>query len=194
MLILTLVSSLVWIVTAFIVAGDMFKKNTAIGCLGLLLLPLLPFIWVLKWYSGNRKLMIPLLYGSFLVFVLMFAIGWTNASAEVQPFIDAAKQKVAIECSLKSIQFKEGEHRVVLVAQVPDHFSPDEYSSVEDMMMLYKEKYIDPIAGSYPETYKQTDQKVIIVAIPTPSGFTACYRIVSPGEMKEMWTATGDDI
>jgi hypothetical protein len=188
------VSGLVWLITAFIIVGDMFKKNTAIGCLGLFLLPIFPFIWVLKWYSGKRKIMIPLLYGSFLIFILTFVTGWNNTSAELQPFIASAKRVTSIECSLNSIQFQNGESRIVLMAQVPKHFTIKDYDNIEEMVQLYKGKYIDPIAGAYPEIYKQTNQKVIIIAIPTPSGFTACYRIVSPGTVEKAWASTGDDI
>ncbi|MFC1498889.1 hypothetical protein ACFLS1_10535 [Verrucomicrobiota bacterium] len=193
MMVIGTLAFLVWIVTAFIVTVDMFRKRTAIGCLGLVLFAVLPFIWVLKWYSGRRSVVCPVLYVSAIVAVVCFSIGWRSAAQDLNPFFHAASEESGLRCSLQSIGFKGGMKQVVVVS-VPIDDVTIEYANVDDMVQGYRERFVDSLTNDYPQALIDGSKAAIILAIPTPSGFYACYRIESPGKITKAWHDSGEDL
>jgi hypothetical protein len=193
MMALFAMASFVWLITTFIVIGDMFRKRTAIGCLGLFLFAILPFIWVLKWYSGRRRVVGPVLYLSAITAIICFCIGWRSATQDLKPFFQAAAEESGLRCSLKAISVKGGMKRLVVVC-VPVKDVEIEYSNVDDMVKRYRERFVESLTNDYPQALIDGSKAAIIVAIPTPSGFYACYQIESPGHITKAWHDSGEDL
>lgn len=184
---------LTWIITAFIIVVDMFRKRTVIGFLGLLMFAILPFIWVLKWYSGRRRVVGPVLYLSAIVAIVCFSLGWRSATQDLEPFFLAAAEESGLRCSLRKIGVKSGRKRLVVVS-IPTKNVEIEYSNVDDMVKHYRERFVESLTNDYPQALIDGSQAVIIIAIPTPSGFYACYQIESPGRITKAWHASGEDL
>ena len=180
----------VWLITCFVVVIDMFKKHTAIGCLGLLLLPILPFIWVFKGYSGNKKVAASILYGSAIISFSIIGYQWHSASQTIQPFLEASSSS-GIEFTLKQIGTSNGKKYVTVISSVV--YQPtNTYASVEEMLEVIQKEKIESLAQFYPDSLEQGS--IIKIAIPTESGFIAVYEIDEPGNVSKSYTTTYDDL
>ncbi len=180
----------VWIITSFVIVVDMFKKDTATGCLGLLLIPIVPFIWVFKGYSGNKKKAGTILYGSAIFAFSIIGYQWFSASSELKPFQDASLNE-GIDFSLKSISTVGREkYYTVVAANVYDPNS--EYASVDEMLSLIRDEKIESIAEFYPPNL--ADGTIIKVALPTSSGFVAVFEITGPNEIRKSYVTTYDNL
>ena len=179
----------IWLGTAFIVVVDMFRKRTAIGCAGILFFPILPFIWVLKWYGGRKRLVGAILYVSAIVAFVLLGFASRLADDNLQPFFRAAEAESGLRCSLTTMS-----GRRFVVIGVPEADAEIEYSSVDDMVQKYRERFVESLADDYPQSLTEGTKHVIILAIPTPSGFYACYQIESPGRITKQWHDAGEDL
>ncbi len=131
MLFFAFICSLIWFVTSFVVVADMFRRHTALGCLGLILLPVIPFAWVIKGYSGSKRKVGALLYGSAVVAIALFAYEWRSASKHLEPFAEASSAE-GVELSLKSIRTHNGATSYTVVSRTA--YEPGEpYASVDEM-------------------------------------------------------------
>jgi hypothetical protein len=193
MLFIVALATFIWFITSCIVVADMFRKRIAIGCLGLFMFPILPFIWVLKWYSGRRRVVGLCLYLSAIVAIACFSIEWRSAARDLEPFFLAAAEESGLMCSIKTISYKGGMKRFVVVS-VPKKRVEIKYADVDEMVQRYRERFVESLTNDYPLTMINDNRAAIIIAIPTPSGFYACYQIESPGRITKAWHDSGADL
>ncbi len=182
-----------WMITAFVVTVDMFRRHTATGCLGLVLFGILPFVWVLKWYSGRRRVVGSILYGSAIVAIACISINWRSTSENLNSFFKPAYEKTGMTFSLDSIGFKGEMKRFVVIGVPPDNVKI-EYANVDDMVQGYRERFVDSFTNDYPKALLDGKQAALILAIRTPSGFYACYQIEGQGRITKAWHASGEDL
>ncbi len=177
-----------WMIVSFIIVIDIFKKKTALGCLGLILLPIIPLIWVFKGYSGNKKIMGSLLYGSALFAITGIGVTWASASADLKTFIESAK-KEGLELHLTSINSRGGEMSYV-VAYRGIYVPEEAFASVDEMLALIQKEKANTLAAHYPEAL--TDE-IVVLAIPTESGFIAMYEIDAINSIRKSYISGLDD-
>ncbi len=168
----------------------MFKKNTAIGCLGLILLPIIPFYWVIKGYSGNKKKLGIILYTS--AFIAFSSLGYQfyTASNELKPMIEQASSE-GFNFSLKSISTSDGNKYYTIVSNTV--YKPlNKYSSVEELLKIIIEEKVKTLSGFYPS---ELDKGIIIkIAIPTESGFIAVFEVTGPNSIGKSYVLNPDDL
>ncbi len=190
MLILGILSFLVCLVTSFLIVVDMFKKNTAIGCLGLIFLPIMPFIWIFKGYSGNKKKAGIILFASAIIAFGLIGFEWYTAKSELKPFIEQSSVD-GINFSLKSIS-SSGSGKTYTLISDGVYEPQEEYNSVDKMLeIIYKEK-ISNLTKYFPS--ELSEGTVIAIAIPTKSGFVAVYEISGPNQLKKSYVSSYDDL
>lgn len=159
----------------------------------MLLFPIAPFVWVIKFYSGNRKLMALLLFGTAIMSIFIITHLWWSAKIELQSLIKATQDTVGLRCSLKSISTNSEGKQYVLVC-TPTKKVDLKYSDVKDMVDRYQEHYIDPIIPLLEDVFPERDNTLVIFAIATPSGFYACYKTKYPGKLVEKWHGSEDTL
>ncbi len=190
---LGLVCLCVFLPTGFIVVIDMFRKKMALGCLGLILFPIMPFIWVVKWYSGKRKIVAPVLYISAILGISLLTIQWQKASGDLEVFIEEAEKRVGLKCIFNGIKVEEEALLYTLIG-IPTKKHEIIYTDVNDMVDQYQKHYIDPMLSDFSELYPEQNEENIAIGIPTPSGFYACYKITHPGTVVKRWHGSEDSL
>jgi hypothetical protein len=190
MLILGILFLFIWLVTSFVIVVDMFKKHTAIGCLGLVLLPIVPFVWVFKGYSGNKRKAGAILYGSAIVASSLIGYQWVSASKALEPFIESS-QTEGIELSLTQIGTTNGK-KYYTVSSTGIYTPTRDYASVEEMLKIIMEERVDKISKFYPTNLEKGT--IIRVAIPTQSGFIAVFEITGPNKIEKSYVSSYDDL
>ncbi len=179
----------VWLITAFVVTVDMFKRHTALGCVGLLTLPILPFYWVVRGYSGNRRIAGTILYASAVLASLLIGGQWYSASTQLSPFFDVSKEK-GVPMRLNQIGTARGKKYYTVVSRVV--YEPNgSYASVEEMLSVIESELIEALIPHVPEDLKEG--VLLRIAIPTPSGFVAVYEVSGQTVLKR-YTASMDSL
>lgn len=188
---IAIIAGIVWFGLAMIVVADMFRKNAALGFLGLVLLPIVPFIWVLKWYGGRRWRVGSALYLSAAVAFAAMTMGWDDAADSVQPFVRAAKQEVALDCQFNATGTGGGHtyHRLLCSS---DKVKQIQFSSSDDMAQQYNAQLVAPLVAIYRRTLTSTDAPHLIVGILSPAGLVSCHRLDASGVLKVWVTGTED--
>ncbi|MDF7802167.1 hypothetical protein P4C99_22030 [Pontiellaceae bacterium B1224] len=168
----------------------MFKKHTAIGCIGLLLLPILPFVWVFKGYSGNKKVTASILYGSAILSFSIIGYQWHSASKTIQPFIEASSSS-GIDFSVRQIGTSNGQKYITVISDTV--YEPtNAYASVEEMLEVIQKEKIESIAEFYPDSLEKGS--IIKIALHTKSGFIAVFEVDEPGNISKCYTTTYDEL
>lgn len=195
------VACLIWFLASFIVVGDMFRKGTKIGWWGVVLLPIFPLIWVVRFYSGNRLIIAPLLFGSWIVFFSSFSTIRSDTPRDTSPpvpqqnilaveldaFVDAANRMGLIECSQSSLELEEERYSLVLSARALEDLELPYDMDISEVIQRYREVYIDPILPYYPESLKNDKQKTIVIALQTELESITYFKIESPGVVTKIW-------
>jgi hypothetical protein len=175
-----------WGITSFITIIDMFRQKTGMGCLGLILFPILPFIWVFTRYSGNKKVIAPILIISA---VIAFGGGFyqfNKSNSALGPFYQIAKKTKGLDCSLQSIGNSGGTSRYTISCfeEIP---LPENYKDVDGMVRMYEKDIAEPLAIEYFNTVSEEARHNLILAIYTPSGFAVCSKITPNGSLINTW-------
>lgn len=184
---------LVWGITSFIIIGDMFRQKTGMGCLGLILFPIIPFIWVLTRYSGNKKLVAPILIISAVVAFGGGFYQWSKSSSELAPFFEIAKKTKGLDCSLQSIGNTNGKSRYT-VSCFEISPLPETYKDVSGMALMYEKEISVPLASEYSKSVSDKVRHNLILAIYTPSGFAVCSEISPNGIVQSTWYGGTNDL
>ena len=67
-----------------------------------------------------------------------------------------------------------------------------DYKGLDELVLRYREIFVQPIVANYPEHLRDRDSSIIELAIRTPSGFLACFRIEPPGFITGAWHESED--
>jgi hypothetical protein len=183
---------LVWGALSFIVIVDMLRQNTAIGCLGIILFPLLPFICVLTRYKGNRKIVAPALFLSALIAFGGAYFQFQRSKTAIAEFI-ASTEVNGLNCKLKNYGSSNGAsyYKIICFEKNP---IPQNYANVEGLVKLYKEEFVDSLAPQYLIAVREQDRHDLILAIYTPSGFAVCNKINPDGIIIQSWYSGTEEL
>jgi len=184
-------AGLLWLGLALVVVADMFRKNAALGFLGLVLLPIVPFIWVLKGYSGRRWRVAPALYLSAALSWVALTLGWSSAADALAPFLLAAQTQAGLQCELTATG-SGGGHSYYRVLCSSDKVAQIRFVSSDDMAQQYNTQLVVPLVAIYRNTLPGPDAPHLIVGIASPAGMVSCHRLDATGVQKVWVTGTDD--
>ena len=186
-----LIFVLIWGILSFKIIVDMLRQNTAIGCFGIILFPILPFIWVLTRYKGNRKVVAPALFLSALIAFGGIYLQFQRTKIVLANFIAAAEEN-GLDCELKKFGNSNGSS-YYKIACFETNPLPQNYANVEGLVKIYKKEFADPLAPQYVKKVREEDRHNLILAIYTPSGFAVCNKINPDGILIDSWySGTGE--
>lgn len=178
-----------WGITSFVILIDIFKKTTALGCLGLILFPILPLIWVFTGYSGRKWIAAPILYGSLVTFSTIAVIEWFEAEERLEGFI-ASEPAQRLELKLTGVGIHNNQLRYTLRSGII--YTPETaYTSVETLLVAVEEEIIYDLAQLYPDTLKP--DTILSLEIKTSGDFIVVYEISGPGVVSESYVTTEDE-
>lgn len=165
---------------------DIFKKNVPLGFVGLFFFPY-TFYYVIRFYSGNRKIVGGLLYASAL---FLFGGSWlqTNvASKELLPFLEKIKLVHGYDCIYtKGWIMSKGFTKYKIFCK-SEKMNSIKYTSVEEMLNNFENQLIKPIIPVYQETFGQIKDKGTIIYFVTEGKMAACFTIKNPDQIVEKW-------
>ena len=182
-----------WLVCTLIVFVNITKKSTALGCLTILFLPIAPFILVWTKYTGNKKLMIPLLYLTAILGFSSIAFTLNQAEKDLEPFFKSAYQELSLRCRLDSVGTKSGLREYELECAY-DNFDKIKFKDIDELLKIHKELIADKAVLYYPDTLKENSDSSIVIGIRNKGGFTTCFRLRPNGKVSDSWYSGADDL
>ena len=184
---------LTWLVCALIVFVNVTKKSTPLGCLTLFMLPIMPFIMVWTTYSGNKKVMIPLLYSTAIVGFSVLALTLSQAKEDLDPFFKSVQQELDLKCILNSVGSKNGLREYTLEC---GYGGADkiEFKSIEELVEVHRSVIAVEAAKFYPEVLKANQDSAIVIGIRNKGGFSTCFRIRPTGDVADAWYSGAEEL
>ncbi len=189
MLWIAITAGVLWLGIAMVVVADMFRKNAALGFLGIFLLPLVPFIWVIKWYSGKRLLVGSALYLSAAVSWIALSLAWDVAAEDLEPFIRLTKLEASLDCHMTATG-SGGGHTYYQLLCTSNKIKEIRFSSSEDMIKQYSDQLVAPLTAIYGRTMTGANPPHLVVGIVSPVGLVTCHRLSASGVLKAWVTGT----
>ena len=180
------ISIISFMVLHFIVLADMLRKHTGWGCLGILFFPA-TLVWVLTNYSGKKKLVASLLYGSLAVCCLSSYIHTVSAKATLKPFFANLQEETETSCYFPGTTSWQDGLTVYLVwchSPVVDNIK---YRDVDEMVDRYQQELVEPLLDAYSKTLGEDEEIGVDIAIMSPSSIVACFRVQAPGAVTDSW-------
>lgn len=183
----------VWFICSIIIVINVSGKSAPLGCLTLILLPIMPFILVWTSFTGNKKLMIPLLYVSGIVGFSTTAYELADAKEQMAPFVENIKSEVNIDCEFLSVSTSSSgkEYTLGCIYSGSDKF---EYKNIDELVEIYRTNFILKIAPLFPQLNNKVDDNSIVLGFYNESKINLCYRLKSSGEITDSWYSGADDL
>jgi len=157
------------------------------------MLPIMPFVLVWTIYSGNKKVMIPLLYSTAIVGFSIMTLVLKQAKGDLDPFIKAVHRDLDLNCGLNSVGSRSGLREYMLECS---YVGADqiEFKSIEDLVEVHKRKLAIKAGKYYPEVLKENESSAIVIGIRSNGGITTCYRLRPSGEVSDSWYSGAEEL
>jgi hypothetical protein len=183
----------IWFICSIIIVINVSGKSAPLGCLTLILLPIMPFILVWTSFTGNKKLMIPLLYVSGIFGFSTTAYELADAKEQMAPFVENIKSEVNIDCEFLSVGTSSSgkEYTLGCIYSGPDKF---EYKNIDELVEIYRTNFILKIAPFFPQLNNEVDDNSIVIGFYNESKINLCYRLKPSGEVTDSWYSGADDL
>lgn len=182
---LTFLLVLTIIITYLLVIVDMGEKNSAVlGCAGLLLFPI-TYYWALFKYSGRRKVVAPLLWGSTLLLIGVAYLAANEVNRDLEGFFEDSRSELGISCQFTNTLTWSANGRLVWVACRPPSTERVEFRNTSELVESYRNEYGSKLASAYGRHATNDDR--LILMIPAPGNLYACYEVDPSGEISDSW-------
>lgn len=182
MMLFMFLSGIALILSILFILANQSKRGVWVGVLVLIFTPLSLLICAI---IDDNKRQYYILLAVFILFVFSSVLTWRGVKNDIALFVALSKETSGIEYKLDSIQYKNGEIRIVLLGKRPVcfehiHSEGDRKSSIE----LFEEKVATPACKIYPEEFKNRKRIVLILRIENSNDE---YRaeIIAPGILRK---------
>jgi len=184
---------LTWLVCTLIIFVNVTKKSTPLGCLTLLMLPIMPFILVWTTYTGNKKVMGPLLYLTAIIGFSYAAITLSQAREDLEPFLKSVSQELDLKCHLSSVGSKNGlrEYTLGCVYGGADKI---EFKNIEELVEIHRSTLAIEAVKYYPKIIKANEDSSIVLGVRNKGGITTCFRLRPSGDVSESWYSGAEEL
>ncbi|MDT0627460.1 hypothetical protein [Alteromonas sp. W364] len=179
------------IVLFLVVLVDMFKKNVLLGVCGIVLFPIV-FLYVIFYYSGNRKVVAPLLYFSWIIPNVYIDFHVKDAQEDLAPFFDVMREEKSINCEMTSFISTSNNTNTYKVLCAGEGLSYVKFQNIDEMQTIYKTKILLPMLEVYFRSGQIKADYNVIIGLLSPVSLYACYKITRFGEIKEEWVSNID--
>lgn len=167
---------------------DMFKRKVFWGFCGLL--AFLPsYYHVVKYYSGNRKIMAPLYISASLFVVISTLYAEHVGKEQMKPFFIAVSKNLKTECEFTGSVEQTPKRNIYFVWCAPYQVEKVTYQGVDDMVEKYKTKFIEPMIPYYTSNIHDP-HFAIKFGIKSPHNMVGCYELTQEGIIKSWATGT----
>ena len=183
----------VWLTCSIIIVINVSGKSAPLGCLTLILLPIMPFILVWTTFTGNKKLMIPLLYVSGILGFSITGFELAEAQEQMAPFVENIKHETNVDCEFISVGTSSSGKEFTLgcIYSGSDKF---EYKNVDELLEIYRSTFAIKIAPLFPKLDNNTDDNSIVLGFYNESQINLCFRLKPSGDISESWYSGADDL
>ena len=173
---LAIASVLIGLVLWIVIVVDMFKKNVCWGLFGLFLF-FPAYFHVVKYYSGKRKIVAPLFYVTTIVPMLQIVGVSQMGKQELAPFMSEVSKNLNTECRYTgNVAVSSGLTRY-FVWCAPARLDEATYKNADEMVNIYKKKFIEPMLPYYTATIATPTTVAIKIGIRSPHNMVGCFEL-----------------
>jgi hypothetical protein len=142
----------------------------------------------IKYYSGNRKIVAPLLWSSTIIAISINLYFVNEAKEALKVFNQDAAAQLNISCKTQNdTTFVNGTRKFLDICN-PSQKDQSSYKDVDDLVNGYQTRFIEPMLPIYKNTMHLDGDKAVIIGILSSFDVFACFEISNTGIITNSWS------